>query len=117
MHVPITLKTHAFRVMQDGNEFLEVSSIRTVHGGACLYGVSYVAIRSVASGGKVCLVALDVQGAAVLHKDNRIDAAFFYVAPPDLSVMTQRLQGRLRERPSTIQKRLAWAQEQVRLIA
>lgn len=115
MHVPIKLNIQAFRAMQDSNEFLEVSSIRTVHGGACLYGVSYAAIRSVASGGKVCLVALDVQGAAVLHKDSRIDAAFFYVAPPDFSVMTQRLQARLRERPSTIQKRLTWAQQQVRL--
>jgi Guanylate kinase len=100
--------------MQENNEFLEVAEVTTVHGGTAVYGVSYAAVRAVASGGKVCLAALDVAGAAVLHGDDRIDAAFVYVAPPDLATLRGRLQGRLKEAESTVEKRLKWAQEQAR---
>lgn len=99
--------------MQDRGEFLEVVSVDTVHGGRALYGTSYAAVRSVASGGKVCLIALDVQGAQVVHNDSRIDAAFVYVAPPDIGTLRGRLLARPKEASSTTQKRLKWAKEEV----
>ena len=99
--------------MQDRGEFLEVVGVDTMHGGSALYGISYAAVRSVASGGKVCLIALDVQGVQVLHEDSRIDAAFVYVAPPDIGTVRARLAARPKEASSTTQKRLAWAKEQV----
>lgn len=102
------------RAMQARHELLEVTPVTTVHGGTALYATSYAAVRSVASGGKVCLVALDVAGAKVLHGDARIEAAFVYVAPPDLGTLRARLAARPREAASTVAKRLAWAREQVR---
>ena len=86
----------------------------TVHGGASLYGLSYAAIRSVASGGKVCLVALDTRGAETLYNDDRIDAAFVYVNAPSWQELETRVANRLKEHESTIQKRIAWAREEVR---
>lgn len=99
--------------MQEAGEFLEVATVATVHGGAALYGVSYAAVRSVASGGKVCLIALDVTGAETLCKDERIDAAFVYVAPPTFEAGGARLRARLKEDESTVAKRVSWAQAQV----
>lgn len=99
--------------MQSRNEFLELAAIDTVHGGTSLYGVSYAAVRSVAAGGKVCLIAMDVQGGRTLFQDSRIEAAFVYVAPPSVPVLRQRLQLRLREHGTTVQKRLEWAKQQV----
>ena len=62
----------------------------------------------------MCLVALDVAGAKVLYDDKRIEAAFVYVAPPDLRVLRSRLAARRKEAESTVHKRLTWAREQVR---
>lgn len=104
----------ACRAMQQGSELLEITPIQTVHGGQALYGISYAAIRSVASGGKVCLVALDTTGAATLFNDDRIEAAFAYVVPPSLAEMERRLRARLKEAESTIARRVEWAREQVR---
>jgi len=101
------------RKMQQANELLEISEIETVHGGTALYGISYAAVRSVASGGKVCVIALDTAGAATLFKDDRIEAAFAYVVPPSLAELERRLRARLKEAPSTIAKRMDWAQAQV----
>lgn len=102
------------RAMQQASELLEIAKIETVHGGSALYGISYAAIRSVASGGKVCLVALDTSGAATLFNDDRIEAAFAYVVPPSLAEMERRLRARLKEAPSTIERRVEWARVEVR---
>ena len=99
--------------MQQASELLEIAKIGTVHGGSALYGISYAAIRSVASGGKVCLVALDASGAATLFNDDRIEAAFAYVVPPSLADMERRLRARLKEAPSTIERRVEWARAEV----
>jgi guanylate kinase len=99
--------------MLEAGEFLEMNTVSTVHAGAALYGISYAAVRSVASGGKVCLIALDVAGATQLSEDDRIDASFVFVTAPTLTLGNARLQARLKEHDSTIQKRLTWAEEQV----
>ena len=99
--------------MQEAGELLEVATVASVHGGVALYGISYAAVRSVASGGKVCLIALDPTGAETLCKDERIDAAFVYVTAPTFKMCGLRLRARLKEHESTVAKRVAWAQEQV----
>jgi guanylate kinase len=101
--------------MEEAGEFLEINTVSTVHAGAALYGISYTAVRSVASGGRVCLVALDVAGATQLFGDDRIDASFVLVTAPTVAAGNVRLRARLKEHDSTVQKRLAWAQEQVLL--
>jgi guanylate kinase len=100
--------------MQAAHQLLDIQRVDTVHGGTSVYGVSYAAIRSVASGGKVCLVALDVKGAETLYHDERIDAAFVYVLAPTFSELECRVRRRPREAESTVQKRLAWAAAEVR---
>ena len=99
--------------MQAAQELLDIQRVSTVHGGVSLYGVSYSAIRSVASGGKVCLVALDIKGAETLYYDDRIDAALIYVNAPSWQELQNRVSKRLKEDESTIQKRLAWATDEV----
>jgi guanylate kinase len=101
--------------MEAAKDLLEIAPVATIHGGDALYAVSYSAIRSVAAGGKVCLIALDPKGAEALCKDDRIDAAFVYVTPPSLDELEARIRGRLKEAKSTIAKRVAWAKQQVRL--
>lgn len=103
----------SYRSMQSAQELLDIQRVSTVHGRTSLYAVSYAAIRSVASGGKVCLLALDTRGAETLYHDDRIDAAFVYVNAPSWQELETRVAKRLREDESTVQKRIAWAQEEV----
>lgn len=99
--------------MEGSKELIDIQIVQTVNGGASLYGVSYAAIRSVASGGKICLIALDVKGAQAFYCDDRIDAAFIYVNAPSWKELDNRMSVRLKEDESTVQKRLEWAQQQV----
>lgn len=99
--------------MEGAQELLDLQWVSTIHSGTCLYGVSYSAVRTVAAGGKVCLLALSASGAQSLCHDDRIDAAFVYVCTASWTDLESRLAKRLREDESTVQKRLQWAQNEV----
>lgn len=48
--------------------------------------------------------------------NKRIDGMYLYIAPPSLEELEARARGRLKEADSTIDKRLAWAVEQVKQV-
>eukprot|EP00429_Kryptoperidinium_foliaceum_P008099 CAMPEP_0176024218 /NCGR_PEP_ID=MMETSP0120_2-20121206/11831_1 /TAXON_ID=160619 /ORGANISM="Kryptoperidinium foliaceum, Strain CCMP 1326" /LENGTH=672 /DNA_ID=CAMNT_0017357395 /DNA_START=9 /DNA_END=2027 /DNA_ORIENTATION=- len=77
-----------------------------VHGN--YYGTSLDAVESVTKEGKVCLLDIDVQGAASVRKTSlAARTSFVFFAPPTVEVLEQRLRGRGTETEERIQKRLA----------
>ncbi|CAJ1411132.1 unnamed protein product [Effrenium voratum] len=77
-----------------------------VHGN--LYGTSMAAVEDVMRKGRVCLLDIDVQGAANVRKSSLSKTcSFVFFAPPTAAVLEQRLRGRGTETEERIQKRLA----------
>ena len=77
-----------------------------------LYGTSITTVREVAATGKLCVMGVDEQGIAALRANKRIDGLYFFIKPPSMADLEQRMRGRLKEAQSTIDKRLAWAADQ-----
>jgi guanylate kinase len=77
------------------------------------YGTSVDSVREVAATGRICLLSLDEQGAAQLRANMKIDGLYLFISPPTEAVLEERVRGRLTEAASTIEKRLAWAREQM----
>ena len=76
-----------------------------VHGN--LYGTSMAAVEDVMRKGRVCLLDIDVQGAANVRKSSLSKTcSFVFFAPPTAAVLEQRLRGRGTETEEKIQKRL-----------
>ena len=72
-----------------------------------LYGTSMAAVEDVTRKGRVCLLDIDVQGAANVRKSSLSKTcSFVFFAPPTAAVLEQRLRGRGTETEERIQKRL-----------
>lgn len=100
------LSEASFRERVGRGEFLEHA---TVHGR--LYGTPLASVRDVTSGGRVCLLVIDVQGAATLRerRDRGLlpfDADFVFLLPPGEEALFARLRHRGTEESAEMRDRL-----------
>src|SRR6185436_3009080 len=91
----------AFRASIGRGEFLEHA---VVHGK--LYGTPKDAVEEILDQGLVCLLVIDVQGAATLRGQD-VDALFVFVAPPSLDELERRLRERGTDSDCAIAGRLS----------
>lgn len=82
----------------------------TVHGRS--YGTPRTSVDAVLAAGNVCLLNIDVQGAALLRADG-VDALFVFLTAPDGPTLRARLTGRGSDDPDEIERRLATARAEM----
>lgn len=70
------------------------------------YGTSHASIEEELQDGFDVILDIDVQGAAILRKNPKVDAAFVFIAPPSLVELERRLRGRGTESEEKVQVRL-----------
>jgi len=75
-----------------------------VHGN--FYGTGRSGIEGQLAGGDDVILDIDVQGAAILRRDDAVDGAHIFIAPPGLQELEHRLRGRATEDEKTIKVRL-----------
>jgi guanylate kinase len=101
------LSREAFRGMIDRGELLEHA---TVYGN--LYGTPRRHVEEILGRGDVCLLNVDVQGAAQIR--GRIGPAMFvFLTPPSEEALAARLSGRGTDDAATVERRLAVAKEEL----
>lgn len=92
-----------FREGISKGEFLEWAK---VHGN--LYGTPRSSVGDAIRKGKVCLLVIDVQGAATLRSQG-LDALFLFLSPPNEAELEGRLRARGTEDPADLERRLRTA--------
>lgn len=88
------------------NEFLEYVKLYDDY-----YGTSRPLMEEQLSQGKHVVLVIDTQGGLLLK--DKIKATYIFVAPPSLNVLEKRLQTRRTEPQHVIEKRLAWAEQEM----
>ena len=83
-----------------------------VHGN--VYGTSKAAVMEVIKQGKVCLLDIDVQGAAAVQASD-VPSVRVFILPPSMKELERRLRSRGTESEASIAKRLHNAKEEVRV--
>ena len=80
------------------------------------YGSPKTKIEQEVKGGKIVLLAVDVQGARSLRKKlaNRVRVLSLFILPPSISVLRERLEGRQTDSPAEIEKRIERAQDEIK---
>jgi len=81
-----------------------------VHGN--VYGTSEAAVRKVLEDGRICIIEIDVQGAAQLRKRG-FRAHYIFIDVPSEEELERRLRGRGTEKESDIELRLANAKKEM----
>jgi len=76
------------------------------------YGTPAAGVEAILDAGEVCLLVIDVQGAAQL-RESGMAAYFVFVAPPDDAELERRLRGRGSDPEEEIQRRLRGAREEL----
>lgn len=89
-----------FRAGIAAGRFLEYAE---VHGN--LYGTPREQVAAVRDRGLICLLIIDVQGAATL-RENGVDALYVFLAPPSWDQLEGRLRGRGTDGDDVIERRL-----------
>lgn len=89
-----------FRAGLAAGRFLEHA---VVHGN--LYGTPRDQVEAVQARGRICLLIIDVQGAATLRA-NGTDGLFVFLAPPSWDVLEARLRGRGSDDEAVVRRRL-----------
>jgi guanylate kinase len=90
-----------FLAMIDKELFLEYAEVHDN-----LYGTSIAAIGVQLLEGKDVILDIDVQGAAILRKNDQLKATHIFISPPDLHELERRLRGRGTESEEMIKVRL-----------
>jgi len=90
-----------FLNMIDGGQFLEHAEVHDN-----LYGTSRETVTERLQKGIDIVLDIDVQGAAILRRQNLLDGAYIFIAPPDLGELERRLRGRGTESEEHIAVRL-----------
>lgn len=90
-----------FLAMIDEELFLEYAEVHDN-----LYGTSIAAIGVQLLEGKDVILDIDVQGAAILRKNDQLRATHIFISPPDLHELERRLRGRGTESEEMIKVRL-----------
>jgi guanylate kinase len=86
--------------MADDEELLEWT---TVHGN--IYGTIKSSFFEIVDKGLICILDIDVQGAEKLFLGN-LDANFFFIMPPDMKTLENRMRGEGFEEENDLRKRL-----------
>lgn len=114
-----------FTTVQDFKDLLKQDyfvEYAEVHGN--WYGTSWSSVEAVQSGGKRCLLDIDVQGVKrikTLVKQQqqqqapkvKLDPKFIFIAPPSLQSLEDRLVNRKSEDPASLKRRLAAAAAEI----
>jgi guanylate kinase len=98
-----------FRRMIDGGELLEWAEVFGE-----LYGTPAGPIRQAEAAGATVILEIDVQGGLQVHR-SRPDATFILILPPEEQTLARRLAGRRTEDAAAAVRRLAKANEEIRL--
>ncbi len=101
------LSQAAFQEKADRGEFLEHALVHGHH-----YGTPKAAVDALVGQGLVCLLVIDVQGAATLRRD-KVEGRFVFVAPPSEEELERRLRGRGTDSQAAISQRLATARHEM----
>ncbi|KAL0028975.1 hypothetical protein WJX77_009213 [Trebouxia sp. C0004] len=91
--------------------FLETSESNGLHGSG-MFGVSYDGVRDVAATGSVGVFRVDLQGVQALHSKHAVHAVYIHLRPASMEDWAHAQSLRLTESEATVQKRLAWAEQQ-----
>ena len=97
-----------FKAMRDQDLFLEWAE---VHGN--FYGTSSLAVLQQLEQGVDVILDIDVQGAAIIAADKKVDAVSVFVAPPSLDELEKRLRGRGTDSEEIIAVRLGNAAQEM----
>jgi guanylate kinase len=98
-----------FRQMVAAGEFVEWAE---VYGN--LYGTPRRPLEEASRRrDRLMLLDIDVQGAAQLRKQ-KLAAIFIFIAPPSLEELRTRLRSRATDQPDVIEKRLRWAEAEMK---
>jgi len=74
--------------------------------------ISVVAVESVQTSGKICILDIDVQGAQLVKKST-LDPYYVFISPPSKDALEKRLRGRGSENEDSLRKRLANSQKEL----
>ena len=105
------LSPRTFKQMQSSGELLESARV---------FGHDYGTPKAFVLGrlkeGKNVILAIDVQGADQVRKISELkgSALTFFILPPSVKVLRERLEGRKTESPGEIQRRIEAAQEEIK---
>ncbi len=97
-----------FQQMIATNMFLEHAEVHDN-----FYGTSHASIEQELEDGFDVILDIDVQGAALLRNNSKVDAAFVFIAPPSLVELEKRLRGRGTENEEKVQVRLVNARTEL----
>lgn len=89
------------------NEFLEYVSLYGDY-----YGTSRHWVEAHISDGRHVVLVIDTQGG--LQLKGNIQASFIFISPPSLEVLHKRLEKRKTEPAGMIEKRIAWAEKEIK---
>jgi guanylate kinase len=105
---------HYFFVTKE--EFLKLKQengfIETAEYAGNYYGTSKMAVRTMASQGKICVLDIELQGVKAI-KETDLGAHFLFIMPPSVEILEARLRGRKTDTEEAIQKRLAAAKVEI----
>jgi guanylate kinase len=102
------VSTVEFEEMIRDGAFLEYARVH-----ANLYGTSRLAVTTLQRQGMDVVLDIDVQGAAILRREDLACATYIFVAPPSLTELERRLRGRGTEGEEMITVRLANARKEL----
>lgn len=94
------LSREEFLRRREAGDFVEWAE---VHGN--YYGTLHDELRKKTAGGRVCVLDVDVQGAASLRSGG-LDADFIFIVPPSLEILEERLRTRGTEDEAALSLRL-----------
>lgn len=90
------------------SEFLEYVKLYDTY-----YGSSLNWITEQRQLGRHVFLVIDTQGAMQIKK--HLDAVFIFIRPPSLEILRERLVGRKTESETMVQKRIEWAEQELRV--
>ncbi len=102
------LSNEEFLKKVEDNDFLEHANVFGNH-----YGTSRSFVEAQLQEGKHVFLVIDTQGALSL-KDH-FDAVYIFLSPPSREELKRRLVERRTEPPEVIERRLSWADEELKL--
>lgn len=97
-----------FQQKIERNEFIEYANVFDE-----FYGTLKSEISSKIDSGAHLILVLDTQGA--MRIKDLIEAVFIFIVPPDFEELKRRLLNRNTETEETVQKRLLWAENEIKL--
>lgn len=104
------LSEDRFKKMQEAGDLLESASVFGRE-----YGTPKKYVLRHLQDGKHVLLTIDVQGTKKIRKTaTDVPVVTFFILPPSIKVLRERLEGRNTDSPEEIQKRIEAAQEEIK---